>query len=182
MSTRANFIVTDGSLNEGTYQFYSHYDGYPSGLGHDLAKLINAAKPQNLKNAATLAKYFKDVAEYEHEDEFDNNICPHGDIEYFYVINVKRKTFTGYWCMSWDVPDSDFVSTIEDEKPTTTDLAEMFSVPFGTPIESINEIRSKRKKAIANKLDNLKRLVNEGQTKERYVFGDVDERIYDTEF
>ena len=107
MSTRSNIIV-------GNQQFYHHWDGYPEGVGADLAYFlanINAGYlPAWNKSIEKLAEYLRyngipgrlanergmDKA-YEFEDE-----GLHGDIEFLYIVQGTQGNYRLYCVDVWE--------------------------------------------------------------------------------
>lgn len=121
MSTRASILITDG---DSTLHFYRHSDGYPECCGKDLKEFIEGYKCQVMRNSVSQSagwlivrghkEYLADgvnftgkptlerysgwkVGAYEPTDEI------HGDVEYIYIIDLKKFTLTtrvpieGFW-------------------------------------------------------------------------------------
>ncbi len=106
MSTRSNIIV-------GKEQFYHHWDGYPEGVGMDLAYFLSNINAGYLpvwnKSIDKLAQYIRyhgipgklasnrgrDTA-YEYEDE-----GLHGDIEYLYIVQGTEGNYRLYCVDVW---------------------------------------------------------------------------------
>ena len=94
MSTRANIIIsqTFGNKKDNKTVYiilYSHYDGYPSGVGSDLKnKLLKFARCKNNFGLNDVKDYIQNNS-VNFEYEITNSI--HGDIEYLYLINIDNK-------------------------------------------------------------------------------------------
>ena len=93
MATRANIIIRE-NMSDTEVVLYSHYDGYPDGVGLDLkntiSKFCNFEKwhinPTNLTAAIMTSNTFNYIYEYKNKSE---EISPiHGDIEYLYIIEI----------------------------------------------------------------------------------------------
>lgn len=85
MSTRCNIILKSGDMQ---VYLYHHCDGYPSGVGAYLQKLIGH-KWEIYDWVNYLLKNTEDKGY-----EFTNML--HGDIEYCYVIDVEADTLKCY--------------------------------------------------------------------------------------
>lgn len=101
MSTRCNIVVKEG--NKKVY-LYHHCDGYPSGVGIDLLD-------KNLFN-----KWYYDISyivnkliKATDDDGYEYTSGIHGDIEYLYVINVKKKEIKCYKVSGFDMKYNDIV-------------------------------------------------------------------------
>lgn len=107
MSTRSNILI-------GVHQFYHHWDGYPEGVGADLAYFLANVNAGHLeawnKNLDKLADYVRysgipgrlcnergmDKA-YEYEEEPGL----HGDIEFLYLIDGTKGDYRLYCVDVW---------------------------------------------------------------------------------
>ena len=91
MSTRCNIIVKDETGNR--IYLYHHSDGYPEGVGTDLAhwaKTRNWGKYCNSAHhiATALLKGLPSPF-YGYEDrDYELTSGLHGDIDYFYIVNL----------------------------------------------------------------------------------------------
>lgn len=89
MSTRAHITIIG---NEETLHMSHHCDGYPSGVGSDLVRLL---KKFNKKNWEP-----REVRDYicEEDDEFHSvESGLRWDQEYLYVIDCRNHTLSGYY-------------------------------------------------------------------------------------
>ena len=90
MSTRANIIIKENTTGTEVV-LYSHYDGYPNGVGlylkNTISKFCDFEKdhinPTNLTAAIMSSNTFNYECEY---DTYNTPI--HGDIEYLYIIEI----------------------------------------------------------------------------------------------
>lgn len=90
MSTRANIIIRE-NMSDTEVVLYSHFDGYPNGVGLDLKNTISKfcsfekwhINPANLTAAIMTSNTFNYKCEY---DTYNTPI--HGDIEYLYIIEI----------------------------------------------------------------------------------------------
>lgn len=93
MSTRANIIISQTFGNSKKSKtiyiiLYSHYDGYPSGVGSDLKnKLLKLARCKNNFGLNDVKDYIQSGNDFTYE--ITDSI--HGDIEYLYLINIDNK-------------------------------------------------------------------------------------------
>lgn len=91
MSTRCHLIVR-GAVNdtpdEWTY-IYHHFDGYPEGVGKDIASKFNEViKPNVVGHKYTLDDIVDFICDIEDGYEVDDGL--HGDEEYVYVITLDE--------------------------------------------------------------------------------------------
>jgi len=129
MSTRCNILVTKTNAysdsasgcpnpNNGlkTTQLYHHHDGYPTGVGLELAQAILAlnAGPEELATDHDVRYRFIDKLPRQYEIEsgtyFDQVAHLHGDIEWVYHLDFDNGiTLTAYKRPGFDteVPDDD---------------------------------------------------------------------------
>ena len=93
MPTRANIIIRENTTGTEVV-LYSHYDGYPDGVGKDLKNTLSDfcqtekwhINPSNLTAAIMTSNTFNYIYEYKNKSE---EISPiHGDIEYLYIIEI----------------------------------------------------------------------------------------------
>ena len=103
MATRCNIIVGDR-------QFYHHWDGYPDGVGADLAYFvanINASSdPPSLKAIADGISESGVIGRLHTGDGRDRSYEPeefglHSDIEYLYLIDGKKGDYKLYRVDVW---------------------------------------------------------------------------------
>lgn len=96
MATRANIYIQDYDNNTKIW-LYRHYDGYLTGCGCNLAKIIKQIEktagnwPNNLFSRLVtklLNEKHRDRSIYEITD------CQHGDIEYLYKITIQNEKFS----------------------------------------------------------------------------------------
>lgn len=88
MATRANIIIRENTTGTEVV-LYSHYDGYPEGVGNDLSRTLADfcrfekwhINPSNLTAAIMTAEQFNYEYDLEHPSV-------HGDIEYLYIIEI----------------------------------------------------------------------------------------------
>lgn len=121
MSTRANIKIV-GESGQTTF-LYRHCDGYPSGLGDELADFISnqcyelddvdEGEPVDTDDYAR-----KIILELGDDIEFTTDI--HGDIAYLYVIDLVEKDYSMYkvtydYSKGWDNLVQEFVK-IEDNE------------------------------------------------------------------
>lgn len=87
MSTRCNIIVKE---NGKKVVLYHHHDGYIEGVGADLFNRFN----ERFSNPNSCV-YWDDVVNElvkDAKDEYEVTSGIHGDIEYLYTIDTKKKT------------------------------------------------------------------------------------------
>lgn len=81
MSTRSNVIIKqDGKFKS---QYYHHCDGYPSGVGNDLHRILCELFERGKLDCDSFRKNLEGSYEYEDVDY----PSPHGDIEFLYTID-----------------------------------------------------------------------------------------------
>lgn len=86
MSTRCQVrIKYDGFA----VNLYHHCDGYFSGVGADLRERV----VQALENGWSPFRFLAQLLE---DREYETTDAPHGDIEYFYMLDFDKGEFTGY--------------------------------------------------------------------------------------
>ena len=112
MSTRAQILVTDEhsiGRNEGIL-FYRHSDGYPEGVKASLERFVGMVGVAIRDNCEQAAGWLTIIGHEEYADSrknyptisawkvgaYEPAVCIHGDIEWFYVVNVSDKTITAY--------------------------------------------------------------------------------------
>lgn len=94
MSTRSRILIcvdaNSAEKGDGLY-LYHHCDGYPSGVGSELSKILSQCPlPWNPEGVQ------KFINEYDDDYEItDYGI--HWDDEYYYVINCKERILSGYY-------------------------------------------------------------------------------------
>ena len=103
MSTRCNIILEQPDKGRKIY-LYHHFDGYPEGVGSDLAHFVTEWNKSYFYDICELANWLiKNPFAPSYEREDDNYRLTkglHGDIEYLYVIKMtydndaKRNTMT----------------------------------------------------------------------------------------
>lgn len=84
MSTRCNIIIT-GYARESKIYLYHHSDGYPSGVGADLAEFLNenvCKKHEKWYSEGIATKLVKRA-----DARYECSMGLHSDIEYLYVID-----------------------------------------------------------------------------------------------
>lgn len=92
MATRANIIIRE-NMSGTEVVLYSHYDGYPEGVGQDLKNTLSdfcqtekwSINPSNLTAAIMTSEQFN--YKYEHRS-YHTSLPIHGDIEYLYIIEI----------------------------------------------------------------------------------------------
>ena len=107
MSTRSNILV-------GNNQFYHHWDGYPEGVGTDLAYFIANVNAGHLeswnKDLDKLSEYIRYSGipgRLAHERgmdtsyEFEPEPGLHGDIEFLYLIDGQKGEYKLYCVDVW---------------------------------------------------------------------------------
>lgn len=102
MSTRTNIVIKWGRER---IVLYHHHDGYPEGVGADLKLMVQknylnskyqSMLPFYVANRLVKNNYGMNDGEY----EVTSNL--HGDVEYIYEIDCKKKTVTCYGCDEGD--------------------------------------------------------------------------------
>ena len=96
MSTRAEILIQGSNGYNYDYKLYHHTDGYPEYLGKFLMDKIHPLlmKSNNYKTCDIANALLKD----EEDKDFELTSGLHPDIEYQYIINIPKKTITGYKC------------------------------------------------------------------------------------
>lgn len=92
MSTRCNVIIKERSGK--LFQLYHHHDGYPEGVGIGLEEYIEQMDNECLVDGKKFSDFLCDP---ERDDEYEyegTNICPHGDIEYLYIVDLQKREIT----------------------------------------------------------------------------------------
>lgn len=84
MATRSQIRVIAG---DSCINLYHHYDGYFEGVGMTLHKALERCSFSGLSFLAALT---------EADDDFELTSSPHGDIEYWYLLDFDKKKFIGY--------------------------------------------------------------------------------------
>ena len=102
MSTRATILVKRESLT--IVHVYHHYDGYPEGLGVELAEYLPSITNWN---PVELAKELVENG-IEGDNGFENTACIHGDEEFIYVIDCDKHSLKCYK-HAWDAEESECV-------------------------------------------------------------------------
>ena len=96
MSTRAEILIQENSGYNYDYKLYHHTDGYPDYLGKFLMdKIYPFLMKSNYYKACDLANALLKDKE---DEDFELTTGFHPDIEYQYIINIPKKTITGYKC------------------------------------------------------------------------------------
>lgn len=116
MSTRATILVKNEGIT--IAHVYHHYDGYPEGLGVELAEHL-----PNIKNwhPVELAKELveKGIGK---DKGFEYTTCIHGDEDFIYVIDCDSKSVKCYQ-HEWDAEESECVKA-ENEVQIPYEAAE----------------------------------------------------------
>lgn len=137
MSTRCSIIVK--TFNN-SHVYYSHYDGYPNGVGKDLIKLILTAR-NNWNSEKSIFVTF--------EDSYEPIECVTGDSEYVYVITYNYvDNIIEYKCISRDLnsdkTDDDFLHLFYDD-PAIKEYIRFFGdsdIDIIREYNDINEIKN----------------------------------------
>lgn len=85
MSTRCNVIVKAGNQE---IMFYHHCDGYPDGVGIDLAERMERVMENKWHDADDFLDDLVKDADY----NFSTVCGLHGDIDYLYKVDYNAKT------------------------------------------------------------------------------------------
>lgn len=130
MSTRAQIFVTDNdSIQQEHPQgilLYRHSDGGPDDVKVTLGEFINMVKNGKIRDNCEQAAGWlihigrEEFAEYRNDPvvggsmgwkvgAYEPSCCLHGDIEYFYIVNVEMKTVQ--YC---DVHEAEHNKAIQD--------------------------------------------------------------------
>lgn len=123
MGTRCKVRVSDTSNKH--IEFYHHWDGYPEGVGFELLELLNSFpihksaysnEPPSVEIG--LNTFIRALMKLEHGEQYEFDYYRHGDIEYFYYVNLKDRSIKcvqGYYEYT-ETDDGDVTSTfvIED--------------------------------------------------------------------
>lgn len=92
MSTRCNIILRDENKNKKIY-LYHHHDGYPEGVGADLAHFVsvwNKCYYYCIEEIATIMIKGLESPLYGRVDnEYELTSGLHGDIEYLYIVRLE---------------------------------------------------------------------------------------------
>lgn len=102
MSTRSNIKLVD---NCGEILLYKHHDGYPTGE-HGIIEFLKPFLAKSMKSAEWLAEMLIK------ETECRASSALHGDIEYYYEVNVETDKIDVYES-SWDSDDRVFVRSYD---------------------------------------------------------------------
>ena len=101
MSTRCVVRIKEkqyGKVNK--LDIYHHHDGYIEGVGFDLMRRFydKDKKEMYLYDVMQVANtLIKDI-----HDEYKVTPYKHGDIEYFYEIDIDKKTITAWSVNNWE--------------------------------------------------------------------------------
>lgn len=92
MSTRCNIILKDENKSKKIY-LYHHHDGYPEGVGADLAHFVTEWNKGYFYGVEELAnrmiKGIESPFYGEVDNEYELTSCLHGDIEYLYIVRLE---------------------------------------------------------------------------------------------
>lgn len=94
MSTRCHIVIK--KQDSYTVYVYHHCDGYPSGVGSDLAQMLKDYK-SNDWTPISLANYIENT---DSSYRIDDSI--HGDEDYIYEINCDLMTLKCYYADDYD--------------------------------------------------------------------------------
>jgi len=103
MSTRSNIKVVD---NCGEILLYKHHDGYPTGE-HGIIEFLKPYLKRSGNSAEWMCKLLID------ETEVDVSSGIHGDIEWYYEVNVETNKIDVYES-SWDSNDRVFLRSYDE--------------------------------------------------------------------
>lgn len=105
MSTRCN-IILNGYARDKKIYLYHHHDGYPSGVGADLAEFLKQRGCK--KDGRWDEELIATALVKKQDDEYECSAGLHGDIEYLYVIDApygKLRCYEVDWkVVGWDKP------------------------------------------------------------------------------
>ena len=125
MSTRCNIILLDEKHNRRIF-LYHHHDGYPQGVGADLAHYVSEWNKLYLYEIEDYANRLIKGMESPFYGNIDNGYrltpCVHSDIEFLYIIRF------GY----------------DDEAEKYTAVLECYKIPFSIDeeIDSIHAVEN----------------------------------------
>ena len=92
MSTRCNIILKDENKNKKIY-LYHHHDGYPEGVGADLAHFVtewNTGYSYCIEELANrMIKGIESPLYGKVDNGYELTSCLHGDIEYLYIVRLE---------------------------------------------------------------------------------------------
>lgn len=128
MSTRAQILVTED--NAGGVLFYRHSDGYPDGVMPSLAEFLGMVQSGKIRRNAEQSsgwliiigheEYREDRDKYSHTSwkvgAYEPAECIHGDIEYFYVVNVSDCSITVYKPTGKEEAITDFLARTDGKR------------------------------------------------------------------
>lgn len=86
MSTRCCIYLKQG--DETVAQFYHHHDGYPGGVGRELAELLDHTVPMPAE------KYIEALGRFDASYEYEPDQTQHGDLDYEYDIDLDAWSVT----------------------------------------------------------------------------------------
>jgi len=89
MSTRSEIEIRNGDY---VLHLYHHCDGYFEGVGKELVDILNNTKKKNGEWPAAV-DYAVEVLK---DNQYEITMCPHWDIEYYYVVDFNKKTIVGH--------------------------------------------------------------------------------------
>ena len=96
MSTKCEILILDKDQKYGDLKLFHYHDGYPDYMGKFLMTHVHPLlMNSNNWTAETLADY---LVYHKEDDEFEITAGIHPDIEFQYIINIPKKTITGYKC------------------------------------------------------------------------------------
>ena len=101
MSTRSNIKLID---NCGSILLYKHHDGYPESE-HGVIAFLTPFLQKSMKSAEWMAEMLIG------ETECKASSALHGDIEYYYEVNVETNKISIYES-SWDSDDQVFKESV----------------------------------------------------------------------
>lgn len=128
MSTRCNILIMEEGSKQ-VSQYYHHCDGYPEGVGRELAAmaLVTQVKTPHkynwqlgcIFNQEMLSWMFRNLlsnTDYEYEGRFaEVKYCKlHGDIEYLYVVYISPQGISVEY-VPMDYTDEELFRNLESE-------------------------------------------------------------------
>lgn len=100
MSTRCVVRIKEKFDNKTKkVDLYHHHDGYIEGVGFDLLNYLYDFEKKELKTSDLY--YTVNFLIKQTKDEYNYTPYNHGDIEYFYEIDVDKQTITGWNVNNW---------------------------------------------------------------------------------
>lgn len=122
MGTSAAMVfVIDGERKAG----YTHWDGYPEGLGADMLAWLHAAKDKpETYDAVRALKVVSDQTSQPTPDEIDK-------LKQYANLNVSEKRLTEWYCLLRECQGEPAL-TLEAGYMDGTDVAEPYRIGYGT--------------------------------------------------